>query len=121
MVARRLAAVGVIVVALAGCGDKGAPAAPATTATPRSTVLPPLSPTTAASTVGKLSRAEACRQFGTISADFRMTDQQSAAAFSQLAQQTADPALVAAIRRVADGFRRNAASISSSEVQTLCR
>lgn len=115
--ARWLAAVGVTVLALAGCGDDRKPAAPATTATPRSTVLPPLTPDTAA----KLSRAESCRQFFATVADFRMTDQQSAVAFANLARQTADPTLAAAIQRVANGFARNAESISSAEVQTLCR
>lgn len=117
--AGRLAAVGVIVVALAGCGDDGKPAAPATTVTrPRSTTL---LPTTAAPASGKLSRAESCKQFLATVADLRLNDQQSAVAFSRLAEQTADPALAAAIQRVADDFARNADSISSAEVQALCR
>jgi hypothetical protein len=111
-----------MIASLAGCGDDGKPTTPATTvSTPRSTVLPPLSPNTAAPASGKLARAESCRQFFATVADFRMTDQQSAVAFSRLAQQTADPTLAAAIRRVADGFARNAESLSSAEVQTLCR
>ncbi len=55
-----------------------------------------------------------------ITADFRLTDDESAAAYMALAQQTADPTLAAAIQRVADAFARHSRSISSSEVQALC-
>ena len=90
-------------------------------ATPRSTVLPPLPPATAAPAAGKLSRAESCKQFYATGADLRLSDQQSAIAFGNLARQTADPTLAAAIQRVANGFARSAESISSTEVQALCR
>ena len=101
---------------LTACGGDGDPAAPATTRATAPTVLPPLSPV-----APKLSKAEACRQFTAITADFRMTDEQSAAAFGALARQTADPALAAAIQRVADAFARRALSIPSNEVQAMCR
>ena len=70
---------------------------------------------------GQLSRAEACRRFSEIVANFRLTDQQSAVAFRTLAQQTSDRTLAAAIQRVGDAFARNAPAISSTEVQGLCR
>ena len=111
----------VAAMALAGCGDDSEPGAPVTTravaTTSRSTALP----TTAAPSAGKLSRAEACKQFYATIADLRLNDQQSAVAFTALAGRTADPTLAAAIQRVANGFARNAESISSTEVQTLCR
>lgn len=111
--------VGVFIATQVACGDDGGRPSPGTTkalVTTRSTVLPSIG-----TSVGKLSRAESCRQFVSITADFRLTDQQSAVAYTNLARQTADPTLAAAIQRVADGFASNAASISSAEVQALCR
>jgi uncharacterized protein (DUF58 family) len=107
---------GLLVALLTACGGHGDPAAPATTRAAVSTVLSPTAPV-----APKLSRADACRRFTAITADFRMTDDQSAIAFGMLARETADPVLAAAIQRVADGFARHASAISSSEVQSLCR
>lgn len=114
---RRLPVLLVLAV-LAGCGEEGPGTATTTVSTPRSTVLPT---TRAPAAAGKLTRAESCRQFTTISADYRMNDEQSFVAFSMLAQQTTDPMLAAAIQRVADGFRRHDDAISSAPVQALCR
>lgn len=69
----------------------------------------------------QVSRPEACDEFNKITADFKMTDQQSATAYRSLAERTEDPALAAAIQRVASGFARSDPAISSSEVLTLCR
>lgn len=85
-------------------------------------LLPPREPP------AKLSRVESCQRFyDTVGdrfydtvGDLSMSDAQWAVAFSALARQTADPALAAAIERVADGFARGAPSISSTEVQALC-
>jgi hypothetical protein len=120
----RLVVAAGLAIAVLGCGGGGSPpvtttAAPATTTT--ALVTTTASPTTTATAVAKLTRAEACAMFRTNSADFRATDDQSAVAMTQLAADTADPALAAAIQRVADAFRRHAPEISSSEVQALCR
>ena len=69
----------------------------------------------------QLSRPEACDEFNKITADFKMTDQQSATAYRSLAERTEDPAVAAAIQRVASGFARSDPAISSSEVLALCR
>lgn len=77
--------------------------------------------TTAASVgAGKLSRADACRRFFDIMADLRLNDDQSAVATGALAQQTADPALAAAIQRIAAAFARHASSIPLTEINALC-
>lgn len=78
-------------------------------------------PSTAASVgAGKLSRADACRRFLDIMADLRLNDDQSAVATGALAQQTADPALAAAIQRIAAAFARHASSIPLTEINALC-
>lgn len=69
----------------------------------------------------QLSRPEACDEFNKITADYTMTDQQSATAYRSLAKQTADPPLAAAIQRVASGFARSEPAVSSAEVMSLCR
>lgn len=122
MITRRAIAASFVVAALTGCGDdKAPPVSTTTTAAARTTPRATSPASTAASVSGKLQRAETCRRFQTISADFRMSDEQSFAAFSMLAQQTADRTLAAAIQRVADAYARHAESISSAEVQALCR
>jgi sarcosine oxidase gamma subunit len=69
----------------------------------------------------QVSRSEACEQFNKVVADYATTDQQSASAFSSLAARTEDPALAAAIQRVANGFARSDPAVSSAEVTSLCR
>lgn len=125
----RLAAVSVLITALTGCGDDNEPTAPVAATTTRPPLTAPpftgtriTSPvTTAPASAGKLTKVGACQQFYNITADVRLTDDESAAAYSMLAQQTADPTLAAAIQRVADAFARHSQSISSAEVQALCR
>ena len=79
-------------------------------------------PSTTAAPIGamKLSRAEACRRFFDIVGDLRLNDDQSAVATGALAQQTADPALAAAIRRISAGFTRHAPSIPLTEINAIC-
>ena len=116
MAAERLVAIALLLGAAAACGEESNPATPATTRPTVSTVLPPTSAAAA-----RLTRAQSCQRFLTIVSDFKLNDDQSAVALSVLTQQTSDPTLAAAIQRVADGFARHASSISSTEVQALCR
>jgi hypothetical protein len=61
-----------------------------------------------------------CDRFFAIVGDFRMSDEQSAVAFADLARDAEDPALRAAIRRVGEGFAAHDPAVSSTEVQRLC-
>lgn len=123
MAVRAVRAAAAIALALAACGFEGDAEAPATTRSTVSTVLPPIrtTPTTVRATATKLTRTESCGRFYAIVGDLKLNDDQSADAFSDLARQTADPSLAAAIQRVADGFARHASAISSVDVQALCR
>ncbi len=108
---RKLTAMAIVLfLALGGCAGDGSS-------------LQEDEPTTArnGSQSARLSRVEACERFSRTVADFKMTDQQSATAFGNLARETADPALRAAIQRVSDGFARSEPSVSSAEVISLCR
>lgn len=67
-----------------------------------------------------LSVPDACDRFSQITADFTLTDEDSAAAYLSLAGDTGDPSLAAAIQRVGEAFERHDASIPSTEVQSLC-
>jgi hypothetical protein len=70
--------------------------------------------------VTELSRAAVWSEFLAITADYTLTDDESAFAYGAIAQETADPTLAAAVQRVADGFARGDPAVSSAEVRALC-
>ena len=102
---------------LGACGGTQPGAPPTYDSQPSPFVEEPLPRTPEAS---GLSRSQACDAFLETVSDLTMSDSESAEAFSELAQRTADPSLAAAIQRVADGFARSDPSISASEINSLC-
>ena len=73
-----------------------------------------------AAEVVNATTAGTCAAFERTVADFSMTDEQSAAAFYEIASRTGNEALAAAINRVARGFATHDPAVSAAEVQGLC-
>jgi PBP1b-binding outer membrane lipoprotein LpoB len=101
----------------AGCTTQAPPRPHPTT--PAATSAGP-SDTAVSETAASLSRAETCKQFVAIVAQFTMTDEQSAVAFGDLAAKTADPDLASALTNIATEFARHDPSVPTDEVASLC-
>lgn len=69
----------------------------------------------------QLTKVGACQEFIQIVSDLTLSDEQSAQRFNELANRTQDLELAEALRRVAKGFAERSPSVSSAEVQTLCK
>jgi hypothetical protein len=102
---------------LTACGTGRGVAAPPT---PISTDVATSTSAGWAAPAGPLSRTDACTQFRSIVSQYAMTDEQSAAAFGALADQTEDAELAADLRRVADAFANHDQAVPDNDVLKDC-